>query len=69
MLAPQNSNETVDEFIKHMQLSPDDLFSLQQNDPGNSRITHLMSEEICYGELKHVQFMYCIVPCSGSSLS
>lgn len=33
LLAPQNSNETVDEFIKHMQLSPDDLFSLQQNDP------------------------------------
>lgn len=33
LLAPQNSQETVNEFIQHMKLSPDTLFSLQQNDP------------------------------------
>ncbi|OWF37436.1 NADPH-dependent diflavin oxidoreductase 1-like [Mizuhopecten yessoensis] len=32
-LAPRNSQESVDEFIQHMKLSPNTLFTLQQNDP------------------------------------
>ncbi|XP_060075964.1 NADPH-dependent diflavin oxidoreductase 1-like [Ylistrum balloti] len=53
LLAPQNSQESVDEFIQHMRLSPDTSFTIQQNDP-NIALPHTLPD-VCTVEylLRH----------------
>ena len=36
MIQPQNMPDTVEEFMKLLQLAPDTQFTLRQNDPGMS---------------------------------
>ena len=37
MIQPQNSEDTVDEFLSMLNLDPDRCFTLQQNDPGKDK--------------------------------